>query len=198
MFRRPAPRQCHGRAARASPLPDDALQSSRSQMRLRLHHRGSLASRAVRLGLSLALFLSLAASLASAEGGALPAAEPLPVASLEPAKTPRALKTPRVVPREQRAPGRRPPSAVRSGPSSTRRRTGFGSRRSSPNGSRRPPSTTSRFPPLVAGNRTRLRPNAAVAVPGRSGRNSTRWRRSTSRPGAGGWRRPEARRTRPA
>ena len=87
MFRRPAPRQCHGRAARASPLPDDALQSSRSQMRLRLHHRGSLASRAVRLGLSLALFLSLAASLASAEGGALPAAEPLPVPSLEPAKT---------------------------------------------------------------------------------------------------------------
>ena len=56
-------------------------------MRLRLHHRGSLASRAVRLGLSLALFLSLAASLASAEGGALPAAEPLPVPSLEPAKT---------------------------------------------------------------------------------------------------------------
>ena len=90
----------------------------------------------------------------------------------------------------------RPPSAGRCARSSTPPRTGSGSRRSSRRRPLRAPTTTSR---CRRSSPTRRR-SAATRRPAsaRSGRTSTRWRRSTSRRGPAGSRAPGRPGTRPA
>ena len=111
-----------------------------------------------------------------------------PVASLEPAATAKLWKSLVSAQPGRRARAPRLPPAARCARSSMRRRTGCGWRRSSLRRPRRAPSTTFPFRRSSPTRRSSgaSRPHASA----RSGRTSTRWRRSTSRPGAAGSRAP--------